>query len=368
MANTVGEVITSGYYEYTITKAATATGSADANRGEVNAKLRSAYADQTTISNSIATYVTQNNYYYNVTGAVRCYAGFNKLISVPPIPETITNIEQMFYYCSSLSGNITFNTTSLISYSNAFAGTSNAIFIIPGSGADTINLRNMAAPYGNVHYSTEDNPKPNIESVSMIRVAANNSTTEVSDGKWIYIVANIRTYVTYLPSNQKTNGLQRVTVELDEEDSITQTFSADSSTDKTTTVVFWIETADETERHVVSIIARDSKNKDSDTFQGIVPGAFATMDFHVGGDGVSIGTFSNGPGFVVDMETTFQQEVEVYDNLGVNGNVVIPGNKVFKYGDNELTVYHLEQTANTNIVRLVPGAGNMTVTVPAVWG
>lgn len=401
MANTVGEIITIGSYDYTITKVATATGSTNASRGTVRAKVRSIYTNNSIISDSIAEYVTQGSYYYNVTNASNCYAGCSNLTAAPDlpsglidisnifrgcgalaiaptIPATVQNIEQAFYYCSSLQGSITFNTTSLTTYLNAFAGTSKDIYIIPGSDSiDITHLRLMAAPYGNVHYNTEDNPKPNIEEASIIRVASNNSTTETNDGKWLYIIVKVYTYVTYLPANSRINGPTSIQIKLDDISVASKTsgFST-SNTDSSTTAVFWVETDDETERHIISVDASDLY-KDSDTFQGIISGSFATMDFHAGGDGVAIGGFSTGPGFVVEMDTTLN-DAAIYGDVHIrkrtasgdlaDGDFQVHDGDIIDKNGNVLTTYHLVQTPNTNIVTLAEGSGNMTVTVPAIWG
>ena len=411
MANRVGDTFISGSYTYTITRAATGAGNTASYYGEVNVRVTNtnftnSNAD-TAMSSSVSQVVSGSTYYYNVTGAPYCFSGCTNLV-IPPIlpsklvdmsymfrgctglsaapkngiPSSVRNLEQAFYYCTSLSGNITFNSTTLQNYSGVFAGTVRQIYVISGNSANISDLRNMVAPYSNVHYYTDDNPKPNIESVSIVRVAENNSTIEDVNGQWLYISAQIHTYTTYLPSGSGTsvNGPQRVTVTLDDSSSPAASKStgfSPSATDLLTPVNFWIDTND-AGRHTILITATDLY-KASDPFNGVISGSFATMDFHAGGDGVAIGTFSNASGFVVDMDTTLQQGAAIYGNLDVYrqgsgagaevGNIQAHNGDFIDKNGNTLTTYRLEQTPNTNIVRLVPGTGTPSeVIVPAIWG
>ena len=304
----------------------------------------------------------------NVTNIESMFSGCGLITNMPTIPAKVTNMTQAFYYCYSITGDVTVNATSISKYSGMFLGTQNDIFLVPGSGADTTHMKAIANEHGNVHYDTSDNPRPSVDNVVLMRVGSNNSKTENVNGTWLYIDMAYVIRTNLLPRSKKTNQPIKITITLDDNSSkvttITTGFSPTTYDEAFGTKELWISLGN-TEQHVVSIVI-DDKYKTSDTYRGIISGAFATMDFHAGGDGVGIGQFATAAGFYVNMNSSFAKQVAVNGKLDVyNNNLTMHNGKIIDKNGAEITPYHLEIDGNT--LKLVPGTGTMSVVVPAVW-
>lgn len=97
----------------------------------------------------IPTTVTYNNSTYTVNSLRDCFSGCSNLKVAPVIPSTITNMQNCFRQCTSLSGDVYIMTTSVSSYTSCFAGITNNITI---HGTDTLTLERLRGTNPNYVY------------------------------------------------------------------------------------------------------------------------------------------------------------------------------------------------------------------------
>ena len=183
-----------------------------------------------------------------------------------------------------------------------------------GSASATI-WREIAGQKTNTHYEADDNPIPTL-AFTVTRVASSGSREGSETGQYAYIRAETQTYNTVLPSGWTCALDTSNTVLKKDGTPVTPTWTRTSSTTSGVTITVseaWINLGD-INRHVFSLQAKDVvKNANNVTkaarssleITNLLSAAYATMDFHAGGDGVAIGTYSKNPGFHIDMDTAF---------------------------------------------------------------
>lgn len=257
----------------------------------------------------------------------KCYM----LTSAPSIPSSVTNIQGCFASCSSLVGNVVVYASSVTSYTNAFAGTNNDIYIINGAGTSAVETlwKTIASGYSNVHYEVDDNPIPAL-TYSITRVGGMNSTTPTENGEYAYINATAIVYDTYIP-----DGWTMVYDEGGEALTLDGTSQSPSWTrdddDNVWTLECWRSLGDTT-KHIFTLQVQDKIRDANSTLKAtqlstivtqILPKAYKLVDYyHDPNDdteGMAIGKFATDANlFDVDMPALFRDTLSLKD-----GNAVI---------------------------------------------
>lgn len=208
--------------------------------------------------------------------------------------------------CTALSGNITVSNNpsqTLV----MFRDTVGEIYIIPSSLSTygVNNWRSIAQEYGNVHYFADD-AILSITTLSATRTD-NNSSTESETGTYAHLVA------VYQSGGKIPDGYtQTVTWTLMTTVGSSSTSSTDSwSTVGSGTSEKWVSQALAVTATYQLTLSDNLGN--SATLSVTLSKAEALLDFHAGGDGLAIGTFSTGPGFEIAMATNFDEAVKSYN-------------------------------------------------------
>ena len=251
----------------------------------------------------------------SVTRMGDCFSGCTSLSSAPTIPSGVTDMQLCFYGCTSLSGNITVSNNS---FNSRFMldGTQDDIYIIPSnlSASGVQKWRSVAASYGNVHYNTDDT----VLSARLLLAQRCVSTTESTlseDDPHCYFRIELTTGG-YIPSGQTQAVSYSMRLNGDEVNpetnwrSYSHGLSAQSISvvepqegdTETGSKEAWYE-AEVTSTSVYALTISDGIDK-SLTLSFTLAKVGALLEAYHGddGEGITIGTIAEGPGFNVAMD------------------------------------------------------------------
>lgn len=282
----------------------------------------------------------------------RCFYGNTNLLSAPAFPDAITDMYGAFYNTgisiaptvpsavkdvsyafnrTKVAGDIVVNNIPT-AYTWVFGGTGHDIFIVNGGSASDSVWREIAEQKENTHYEADDNPVPTV-AFSVTRVGSQGSREGEETGTYAYIRVETKTYSTVLPSDWTCDLNTSGTVLKKDGTEVYPTWTRSSTTvDNVTTTVSeaWVNLGD-VNRHVFTLqekdVVKDTNNvikaeRSSIEISNLLSAAYATMDFHAGGDGVAVGTFSKYPGFHIDMDTGFSGDLFIELDVAEDADLI----------------------------------------------
>lgn len=260
----------------------------------------------------------------SVTNMRSTFNNCTNLTTAPTIPSSVTDIRYCFEKCTALIGNIIVNGTPT-DYTEMFidTNTANAIYIVNGGSASASTWRTIASSYQNVHYEADDNPTPTINSLNVLRVASNGSTTSAPTGTWAYIQALITVYDTYIPVGWSAGLKSRALT--DNGTAVSPSWQPSPITSYPVTTYCWID-LDDYATHNISLTISDSitasgtekSSKTSSTITAVISKVYALVDYYhdsiTGTEGMAIGKYAEDADVLdVNMPTKFRDEVTIKD-------------------------------------------------------